>query len=73
MNLKTPWTIASLVGKYYGTKIVNSEGRQVITVWLPGLPSEREDGEQYDAHYESEESLFVSQLLVNTINREVDE
>ena len=69
-----------LTGKYYGTKVEISNGdwTEYIVIWLPGKLSKRELEKSdtsdlseiiSDGHYESDNSLKIAELIVDTINQ----
>lgn len=72
VDLDTPWSVAPLDGKYYGTEILNNNGDCVMKVWNHSdatRPSEREDDDgSYDSHWESAEDLARANEIVRRIN-----
>lgn len=76
-ELKTPWIVGPLKGKYYGTTILDAEGGDIVTVWLhDGGPSVREiekygpcvdelDRNDYfcDSHHETVADLNAAQII----------
>lgn len=76
MKYDTPWSIAPLRYKYYGTEILDVNGDQVMKIWyIPwkdkegSAPSEREDQiEICDSHYESVASYEIAKMIVEKMN-----
>ena len=76
VDLKTPWVIAPLHGKYYGTVIEDAEGTEIMKVAIEteghdAHPSERESipyDHVSDWHYESRGTLEYAREIVRRIN-----
>ena len=77
MNLRTPWRLAPLGLKYYGTRILDCNGKELFKIWEipwgePGAePSEREEQEEIcDSHYESVQSYEMASAIVESVNHD---
>jgi hypothetical protein len=61
-----------LGGKYYGTAILDADGKTVCNLWLTGGdPSEREDIDPEDIcndHYETERTYVTAKGIVDLMN-----
>jgi len=82
---KLPWSVAPLMGKYYGTRIINCDGELVMHYCQRededyGKPSERQlDGQPLgewleeccDWHWESERDLAGAEALCDNMNAEL--
>lgn len=74
VDLKTPWSIAPLEGKYYGTRIVDCNGDPVMKVGHQDTDTQPSERETYlashitDSHYESQGALNVAREIVRRIN-----
>lgn len=77
----TPWTLAPLEGKYYGTTILDNDGNKVATIWRGktwfddkgSLPSPRElandpDFEPCDNHYETALTFNTATAIIEAAN-----
>lgn len=76
VDLKTPWSIAPLEGKYYGTRIIDCNMDLVMRVGhqeTDRYPSVREfytEDQISDNHYESQGALEVAREIVRRVNGE---
>jgi len=78
------WTVAPLDGKYYGTTILDSRGKRILSFWYADsddVPSSREKedfGREWtpeawneygcDSHWESERALSIAERVVKLRN-----
>jgi hypothetical protein len=79
-DLGQPWALAPLNGKYYGTRILDRNGDEVMKFAGKnrddddGKPSERwraeygTDWEPYDWHYERHDDLEWAKELIRVVN-----
>lgn len=67
-----PWSLAPLKRKFYGTAIVDANGKTVCEMWLSeGPPSPREDLDPEDicdSHYESMADYQTATAICDAIN-----
>jgi hypothetical protein len=82
-DLRLPWTVAPLEGKYYGTQILDATGDVVAEFWdhsVESAPSEREKASFgdwtedawaehcCDSHWESERDYLRAKAIVDAMN-----
>ena len=83
-DLRLPWSVEPLEGKYYGTMIRDADGLQVAEFWdhsVPSVPSTREKehfGDDWseaawseyccDSHWESERDYVRAKAIVEAMN-----
>ena len=83
LSFPAPWSLAPLVGKYYGTEILDARGVTILSFWeSEGEPSHRQKaalGEPWtpeawndyicDNHWESAKSLEVAETAIQLRNK----
>jgi len=83
-DLRLPWSVSPLEGKYYGTHILDADGEEVAKFWdhsIASHPSEREKARfgdwteeawaDYvcDSHWENERDYVRAKAIVDAMNR----